>query len=72
MPYVPVFKPGTHELLFCYDPQRRIIEIQERRVKYYIDLAIYEAAPRSAERFTDGRVQDHVDIHGAAVGYDPA
>jgi hypothetical protein len=53
--YVPVFKPGTRELLFRYDPTRCIIEVQDRKVKYVVDLTEYQA-PESAEGGDD-------DIH---------
>ncbi len=31
-------EPGTNRLLFKYDPQRRLIEIQRRRRKTVVDL----------------------------------
>ncbi len=37
--YVPIFKPGTKGLLCKFDPVRDIIEIQDRGVKYVVDLA---------------------------------
>ena len=40
--YLPVYKPGTKELLCRYDPVRRMLEIQDRRIKYWIDLTEYE------------------------------
>jgi hypothetical protein len=46
--YVPVFKPGTNRLFFKYCPNRGLVEIQDRGVKYIIDLAQYQA-PESAE-----------------------
>lgn len=35
--YVPVRVAG--KLLFRYDPRRRIVEVQERGERHYIDLA---------------------------------
>jgi hypothetical protein len=49
--WVPLCKPGTTQLLAKYDPARGLLEIQERRVKYYFDLTEYQPleAPRAQE-----------------------
>ena len=50
--YVPIYKPGTKELLCRYDPMRDLIEIVERRIRYVIDLAA------ERQRAEEGR-QEH-------------
>ena len=47
MTFVEVREPHTKRLLFRYDPERGIIEIQERRVKTLIDLTQYEAPEKN-------------------------
>ncbi len=42
MPYIDVREPHTGKLLFRYDPERRIIEIQSRGVKTTVDLTRYD------------------------------
>lgn len=42
MPYIDVREPHTDKLLFRYDPERRIIEIQSRGVKTTVDLTRYD------------------------------
>jgi hypothetical protein len=37
--YVPICFPGTSRLMFRYDPEREIIELQDRGTKFYVDLA---------------------------------
>jgi len=41
--WIPICKPGTTHLLCKYDPARGLIEIQDRGIKYLIDLAQYQA-----------------------------
>lgn len=36
--FVPVREPGTNWLLFLYDPDRQLIEVQRRGKKTLIDL----------------------------------
>ncbi len=36
--FIPVREPGTDWLLFLYDPDRQLIEVQRRGVKHLIDL----------------------------------
>lgn len=36
--FIPVREPGTDWLLFLYDPERNLIEVQRRGVKHLIDL----------------------------------
>jgi hypothetical protein len=36
--FIPVFEPGTNWLLFKYDPERKLIEIQRQKRKTLIDL----------------------------------
>lgn len=54
--FVDVRDPHTHKLLFRYDPDRELIEVQDRKVKTVIDLTAYKdrtAEPQSAtERHT--------------------
>lgn len=46
--FVDVREPHTNKLLFRYDPDREIIEIQQRNVKTVVDLTQFKA-PESAE-----------------------
>jgi hypothetical protein len=62
MAYIPVYRPGTSNLLFKYDPVRRLIEHQERRVKTVVDLAELDreyAAQVAREGTPDEREADH-------------
>lgn len=52
MTFVDVREPHTGKLLFRYDPERDIVEIQHRNVKTVVDLTQYKA-PQSAEE-SDG------------------
>jgi hypothetical protein len=36
--FVQVREPGSNWLLFLYDPERQLIEVQRRGVKHLIDL----------------------------------
>jgi hypothetical protein len=50
--YVNIFYPGTTYLMFRYDPVREIIELQNRGIRYYVDLAEQKVtqAPRAPEQ----------------------
>lgn len=37
--FIQVREPGTNWLLFLYDPERQIVEVQRRGVKTVIDLS---------------------------------
>lgn len=37
--FIPIREPGTGWLLFLYDPERQIVEVQRRGVKTVIDLS---------------------------------
>jgi hypothetical protein len=37
--FIPVREPGTGWLLFLYDPERKLIEVQRRGQKTLVDLA---------------------------------
>ena len=42
--WIEVREPDTGWLLFKYDPQRRIVEVQRRRQKTVVDLGKLESA----------------------------
>jgi hypothetical protein len=57
MGWIDIREPRTRKLLFRYDPQRDIIEIQQRNIKTVVDLRQFKA-PESAEE-SDGERQQH-------------
>ena len=46
--YVPVRVAG--KLVFRYDPQRRIVEVQDRGERHYIDLAALDELAQSIDK----------------------
>jgi hypothetical protein len=50
MSFVDVREPHTNKLLFRYDPDRAIVEIQRRGEKTVVDLTQYEAPGAPNER----------------------
>ena len=46
--YVPVRVGG--KLLFRYDPARRIVEVQERGERHYIDLAALDEQAQTVDK----------------------
>ena len=58
--FVDVREPQTEKLLFRYDPDRDIIEVQRRGVKTVVDLTQYrapEGAPEDEQKF-DGQLDN--------------
>ena len=55
MPFREVREPHTGRLLFRYDPDRCLIEIQQRRIKVLVDLQQY--ARETTERETEEGVK---------------
>jgi hypothetical protein len=51
--FVEIREPHTKKLLFKYDAERGIIEIQQRGIKTLVDLKQYEA-PQSARGLDHG------------------
>ena len=43
--FVDVREPQTEKLLFRYDPNRDIIEVQRRGIKTLVDLRQYQNGP---------------------------
>lgn len=52
MAFREVREPHTGRLLFRYDPERCLIEIQQRRIKTLVDLTQFER--ETAERDAEG------------------
>jgi len=48
--YVLVYEPGTTWLLFRYDPQRHLVEIQRKGRKFYVDLRILDEQQSMKDR----------------------
>lgn len=44
--FIPVREPGTNWLLFMYDPERKLIEVQRRGRKTLVDLGELDLTPR--------------------------
>jgi hypothetical protein len=53
--YLDIREPQTGKLLFRFDPERDLVEVQRRGVKTVVDLAEYRA-PESAKEI-DGERQ---------------
>lgn len=68
MAFVDVRQPVTGKLLFRFDAERDIIEIQERGVKTVVDLSTYRA-PKSAKENASERQEDVIDNGGDSAGY---
>ncbi len=49
--YVPVRVGGR--LLFRYDPLRRIVEVQDRGERHYVDLAALDEQAQSVDKQTE-------------------
>lgn len=47
--FIPVHEPKTGRLLFRYDPERQLIEIQRRKVITVVDLAQYHSEPSNGK-----------------------
>lgn len=47
--FIPIREPGTGWLLFLYDPQRQIIEVQRRGQKTLVDLTQFQVGEKVEE-----------------------
>lgn len=55
--FIDVREPGTSWLLFRYDPERHLIEIQRRGVRTLIDLTQYQCVTVAGIRFVTDPAQ---------------